>query len=73
MSNCDCQKNIEDPIKDASNFDCRKKPADGMMITTVTTTTAGIFFMLRGVGIEQERAILVSMAVAYLQSLPSII
>ena len=24
MSNCDCQKNIEDPIKDAGNFDCMK-------------------------------------------------
>ena len=57
MSNCDCQKNIEDPIKDPSNFDCMKKHGDGMMITTVTTTTAGIFFMPRGVGIEQERVI----------------
>ena len=24
MSNCDRQENFEDPIKDASNFDCKK-------------------------------------------------
>ena len=56
MSSCDCQENIEDrikdelmiTIKDASNFDSNKnikRPIeDGLIITTTTATTVGIFF-----------------------------
>ena len=33
MSSCDCQENIEDPMKDASNFDCKKKIGNGLIIT----------------------------------------
>ena len=33
MSSCDCQENIEDPMKDASNLDCKKKIGNGLIIT----------------------------------------
>ena len=52
MSNCDCQKNIKNPINDGSTVDTTapKKPiGDGPLITTVAATTAGIFFGLRAV------------------------
>ena len=90
MSNCDRQENFEDPIKDASNFDCKKNIGDrliiniigasnfdhkknigdGLIITMVTATTAGIFFALRMVGVEQQNALLVSTTFAFVMSSP---
>ena len=66
MSSCDHQENIEEPIKDASNFDCKKNICDGLIITTLVATTDGIFFALRVICVRQRKALLVSMAVAYL-------
>ena len=33
MSSCDRQENIEDPIKDASKFDCKKNIGHALTIT----------------------------------------
>ena len=58
MSNCSCQKNIKKPI------------GDGLLITTVAATAAGIFFGLRAVGVRQQSALLTSALLVYLMSLP---
>ena len=42
MSNCDCPENIKKPI------------GDGLLITTIAATVAGIFFGLRRVGVGQQ-------------------
>ena len=59
--------------KDAGNFDYRKiikgPIGDGLIITTVAAATAGIFFGLRTVDIEQQNALLVSTAFTYVLSL----
>ena len=64
MSSCNRQENIEDPIRDASNFDCKKNIGNGLIIT------AGIFLALRAVNVEQPKALLVSTALACWLSLP---
>ena len=65
MSNCDCQKNIKNPINDGSTVD--KKPiGDGPLITTVAATTAGIFFGLRAVDMGQHNALITSRLLVYL-------
>ena len=57
MCNCDCKNN--------------KKPiGDGLLITTVVATAAVIFFGLRAVGVGQQGALLTSMSLVYLMSLP---
>ena len=33
MRSCDRQENIEDPIIDSSNFDCKKNIGSGLIIT----------------------------------------
>ena len=70
MSSCDCQENIEDPMKDASNFDREKNIGNGLIITTIAATTAGMSFALRAVNVEQPKALLASTALACLLSLP---
>ena len=68
MSNCDCQKNIKKPINDGSTLDAtaaKKAIGDGPLITTVATTTAGIFFGLRAVGMGQHNELLTSTSLVY--------
>ena len=57
MSNCDCQEN-EDETTVAATAD--KEPitfGDGMLVTTVTSTAAIIFFGLRALGVGQQCAL----------------
>ena len=70
MSSCNRQENIEDPIRDASNFDCKKNIGNGLIITAVAATTTGIFLALRAVNVEKPKALLVSTALACWLSLP---
>ena len=58
MSNCDC-KSIKKPI------------GDGLLITTVASTAAEIFFGLTAVVVGQQGALLTSMLLVYLMSLPA--
>ena len=49
MGDCDCQKNIKKTIDDGSTVDAtavkHAKPiGDGLLITTVVSTTVGIFY-----------------------------
>ena len=70
MSDCDDKKNKPD---DGSTVDATaiKKPiGDGLIITTVTATTAIIFFSLRLVGMRQGNVLLTSMLLAWFMSLP---
>ena len=68
MSDCeDCQNKNNDGV-DAT---AAKKPiGDGLIITTVTTTTAVIFFGQRLVGMRQGNALLTSTSLALFMSLP---
>ena len=59
MSNCDCQENIEN----------EKSIGDGVFITTIAATTAGMFFSLREIGVEQHDALLASTSLVWLMSL----
>ena len=58
VSNCDC-KSIKKPI------------GDGLLITTVAATAAEIFFGLTAVVVGQQGALLTSMLLVYLMSLPA--
>ena len=68
MSDCeDCQNKNNDGVEATA----AKKPiGDGLIITTVTTTTAVIFFGLRLVGMRQGYALLTSTSLALFMSLP---
>ena len=73
MGDCDCQKNIKKPNHDVSTVDApaAKKPTgDGLLITTVASTTVGIFYALREAGIGQYNALLTSTSLAWFMSLP---
>ena len=73
MSNCDCQKNIKKPINDGFTVDATavtKPIGDGLLITIVAATAAGIFYALRAAGVEQNNALLTSKSLVYLLSLP---
>ena len=76
MSNCDCQENIEDEqsiTTVAATAD--KEPitfGDGLLITTVTSTAAAIFFGLRALGIGQQDALLTSTSLVSFMFLPAI-
>ena len=73
MSDCDCHKNIKKLIGEVLTVAATvaKKPnGDGLLITTVDTTTTAIFFGLRAVGVGQQGALLISMSLVYLMSLP---
>ena len=67
MSNCDCQGNIEDGPTVASEEPIGE---DGLFITIVATATVGIFFSLRAMGLVQHNALLASMSLVWLMSLP---
>ena len=59
MSNCDCQENIDDEAS-ITTATVDKEPisfGDGLLITTVTSTPAVIFFDLRALGVGQQGAL----------------
>ena len=73
MSNCDCQKNIKKPINDGSTVDATavtKPIGDGLLITIVAATAAGIFYALWAADVGQNNALLTSKSLVYLLSLP---
>ena len=74
MSNCDCQENIGDDesITTATADKERITLGDGLLITTVTSTAAAIFFGLRALGIGQQGALLTSMSLVSFMFLPAI-
>ena len=49
--------------------DVKKSIGDGLLMATVATTTAVIFFGLRVVGMRQDKALLTSTSLVYLLSL----
>ena len=67
MSDCDCQKNIKrlEPTVD----DVQKPIGDGLLITTVASTTVGIFYALRAAGAGQHNALITSTSLACFMSL----
>ena len=67
MGDCYCQKNIQKPIDDGSTIDAtaaKKAIGDGLLITTVASTTVGIFYALRAAGVGQHNALLTSSSLA---------
>ena len=67
MSDCDCQKNIK---KSESTVDDVEKPiGDGLLITTVASTTVRIFYTLRAAGVRQHNALITSKSLACFMSL----
>ena len=73
MGDCDCQKNIKKTIDDGSIVDAtavkHAKPiGDGLLITTVVSTTVGIFYALREAGLGQHNADLTSTSLACFMS-----
>ena len=73
MSDYDCQKNIKKPTDDGSTVHtpAAKKPSgDELRITTVASTTIGIFYALRAAGAGQHNTLLTSTSLAWLISLP---
>ena len=73
MGDCDCHKNIKKCIDDGSTVDATaaKKPiGDGLLITTVASTTIGTFCALRAAGVGQGNPLLTSTSMACFMSLP---
>ena len=71
MIDCDCQENIEKPIKHGPAIaDTTAEELDGLIITTVAAMTAGVFFGLRAMGLGQHNALLTSTSLVWLFSLP---
>ena len=67
MRNCDCQEKIEDEATMAAE----NPIGDGLLsITVVATATVGIFFSLRGTGVGQHNALLMSTSLVWLLPLP---
>ena len=67
MSDCDRQKNNKEPTDDGSTVratTAKKHIGDGLIITTVATTTAVIFFALSLVGMRQGNVLLTSTSLA---------
>ena len=67
MSNCDYQKNINED--EAATAD--KEPisfGDRLLITTLTSAAAVLFFILRALGTGQQGALLTSMSLVSLCS-----
>ena len=70
MSNCDCQGNIEKPIKHGYVIaDTTAEEPDGLIITTVAAMTAGMFFRLRVMGLGQHDTLITSTSLVWLMSL----
>ena len=63
---CNCQETID---KDEAATVDEEPIGDGLLITTVATATAGIFFSLRAMGLVQHDALLMSTSLAWLMSL----
>ena len=76
MSNCDCLENIEDEASITNvTATADKGPislGDGLLITTVTSTAAIIFFGLRALGVGQQGALLTSTSLVSYMFLPAI-
>ena len=73
MGDYGCQENIKKPNDDGSTAEATaaKKPTeDGLLIFTVASTTVGIFYALRAVGVGQYNALLTSTSLAWFMSLP---
>ena len=73
MSECDYLKDIIKSIDDGSTADAmaaKKSIGDGLLITTVASTTVGIFYALRAAGVGQHNALLTSTSLACFMSLP---
>ena len=69
MSGCEyCQNKNNDGV-DATR--AKKPTGDGLIITTLTATTAVIFFGLRLVGMRQGKPLLTSTSLAWFMSLPA--
>ena len=74
MSNCDCQENIEDEASITTAL-VDKEPitfGDGLLITTLTSMTAVIFFGLRALGVGQQGALLTYTSLVSFMFLPAI-
>ena len=75
MSNCDCQENEDEASITTLASTDDKEPitfGNGLLITTVTSTAAVIFFGLRALGIGQQGALLTSMSLVSFMFLPAI-
>ena len=66
MSDCNYQKNINKLNVD----DLKRSIGDELIITTVASTTVGIFYALRAAGVGQHNALLTSTSLAWFMSLP---
>ena len=76
MSNCNCLENIEDEASITNvTATADKEPislGDGLLITTVTSTAAIIFFGLRALGVGQQGALLTSTSLVPYMFLPAL-
>ena len=70
MSNCDYQENIDDDEATAATTVAEKPTGDGLLITTIAATIAGIFFSLRAIGVVPNDALVTSTSLVWLMSLP---
>ena len=71
---CDCQQNIKKNIDDGSAIDAtavKKTIGDGLIKTTVASTTAVIFFGLKLVCKRQGNVLLTSTSLGWFISLPA--
>ena len=74
MSNCDCHENIEDEASMTTATADKEliTLGDGLLITTVTSTAAVIFFGLRTLGVGQHGALLTSTSLVSFMFVPAI-
>ena len=70
MSNCDYQENIDDDEATVATTVAEKPIGDGLLITTIAATIAGIFFGLRAMGGVVNDALIISTSLVWLMSLP---
>ena len=72
MGDCDCQENEDENTVAATAIKEPIKFGDGLLITTVTSAAAVIFFGLRELGVEQQGALLTSTPLVSLMFLPAV-
>ena len=70
MSNCHYQENIDDDEATVATTVAEKPIGDGLLITNIATTIAGIFFGLRAMGGVANDALITSTSLVWLMSLP---
>ena len=75
MSNCDCYCDCQESINDneatvAATVTEKPIGDDGLLITTMASTTVGIFFGLKTMGAAQHDALLTSTSFVRLMSFP---